>query len=790
MTSDGSPNGPADPARESTELAQPKPRRWRRGLGLTTLALLLIIAIAGSGGLLWLRTSLPQLDGQIVLARSGLHHAVSIERDDDGFVAIKADDDDDAAFALGFAHAQDRLFQMDSMRRLGSGRLAEIVGPAALASDRRMRVLGLRQQAEGQYRDASAKLKARLDAYAAGVNAFLTQHRGALPPEFILLNYRPEPWTGVDSLVWGRLMALQLSYNSGGEMLNAKLKAALPEELYRLLTQHGIASTAMDASAGTDHASNNWVVAGSRTASGKPILANDPHLGLTAPATWYLARLQTPSRTLIGATAPGLPLLIIGSNGHLAWGFTTTTGDVQDVFDEKIDPAHGDQYQTPDGARAFETRQAIIKIKGQPDETITVRSTRHGPVISDALPVKPAPDHVLSLAWTAMSPGDRTAEALLAMNEATTADEFRGALRDFAAPQQNVVYADVTGAIGFVAPGRVPVRRNLFDQSRLPVPGWTDSTDWIGTVPFEDLPQVSNPPSGWIATANNDVSAYAKGGFYGQSWDVGYRYRRIAGHLDKLSGMTLDDSSAIQRDIVSLNAQSALRAWLPLSKGHADVVDALRSWNGEMRRDRPEPLITISWIDHLADRLLAKRLGGLYAEWWFWQTDVLLSLSRDDRWCDDPATTAVETCQEQVSAALDDALRDLARRYGDDWRSWRWGDAHRVTFENPLWRQVPVISRLLRGTLPDDGDNVTVDNASALPSLPGDYPVIHGPSMRYSVDMAHPLDPVFALAGGQSGNPLSPHYDDQLPSWRDGVAKRILTRLTHHLMLQPAAGTP
>lgn len=765
-------------------------RSWCRRGGLAVIVLILIVLLLAGGGFLWLRTSLPQLDGEIALAAPGLHHAVSIDRDDQGFVAIKAQDDDDAAFALGFAHAQDRLFQMDSMRRLGSGRLAEVVGPAALPSDKRMRVLGLRRQAEEEYAEASPVLKARLDAYAAGVNAFLAQHRGAWPPEFVLLNYRPEPWSGVDSLVWGRLMALQLSYNSAGEMLNARLKATLPDELYRVLTERGIASTAMDAPAESDHASNNWVVAGSRTASGKPILSNDPHLGLAAPATWYLARIETPSRTLIGATAPGLPLLIIGTNGHLAWGFTTTTGDVQDIFDEKIDPDHADRYLAPGGSTPFDTRQEIVKVKGAPDVVLTVRSTRHGPVISDNLPVKPARGHVLALAWTAMLPHDHTAEALLAMNEATSAADFREALQNFAAPQQNIVYADVSGAIGFVAPGRIPIRRNLYDQSRLPVPGWTDSADWIGVVPFDELPQVSDPPSGWIATANNDITAYAKGGFYGQSWDQGYRYRRIADHLEKISGMTLQDSVSIQRDIVSLPVQAALRAWLPMAGAHADVVAALRGWNGEMRRDRPEPLIAISWIDHVANRLLAKRMGDLFNDWWFWQTDVLINLTTNDQLCDDPARPGAETCKQQVSDALDDAISDLARHYGGDWHAWRWGDAHRVTFENPLWRQVPVVSRLLRGSLPDDGDSATVDNATTVPSLSGDYPVIHGPSMRFSVDMAQPLAPVFALAGGQSGNPLSPHYDDQLPAWRDGIARPIATMLTHHLLLQPTASVP
>lgn len=765
-------------------------RHWRRNTFLVLLSLIVTIGLAGTGGYLWLRTSLPQIDGTIFIQSPGLAHVVSIDRDDDGVVDIKAGSDADAAFALGFAHAQDRLFQMDGMRRLGSGRLSEIIGPEGLASDRQMRVLGLRRQAQRQYDQASPQLKSLLDAYAAGVNAFITQHRGALPPEFVLLNYRPEPWTPVDSLVWGRLMALQLSGNMGDELLGAKLKAALPDDLYRLLTRRGSASTAIDAPANTNAASNNWVVAGARTASGKPILSNDPHLALTAPSTWYLARIETPSRTLIGVTAPGLPMLVIGSNGHVAWGFTTTTSDVEDVFDEKIDPQNADRYLTPDGSQPFETHHEFIKIKGQADEDFVVRSTRHGPVISDARQVKPAPGHVLSVAWAATLPDDRTAEALVEMNRAMTADAFKAALHDFAAPQQNVIYADVAGTIGFVAPGRIPVRRNLYDHSRLPVPGWTDSADWIGMIPFDDLPQVSNPATGWIATANNDVTAYAKGGFYGEGWDIGYRYRRIASHLGTMAGMTLANSEAIQKDIVSLGVHQAIDAWLPALKSHADVVAALKAWDGQMDRDRPEPLIATAWIDHLAHRLLAKRLGDLYARWWFWQVDVLGELASDDHWCDDPSTSVHETCQQQISAALDDAMVDLAKTYGGDWMAWRWGEAHKVTFESPFWRHVPLVNRLLRGTLPDDGDSMTVDCATALPSLDGDYPVVHGPSMRFSIDMAHPLAPIFSLAGGQSGNPLSPHYDDLLPAWRDGVSKPVLTTITHHLVLQPTTSVP
>ncbi|MET1028867.1 MAG: penicillin acylase family protein, partial [Dongiaceae bacterium] len=575
--------------------------RFRRWSLRVFAALLLLVILIGGGGLLWLRTSLPQIDGEIEVAGRGLQHRVSIGRDADGIVEIKAETDLDAAFALGFAHAQDRLFQMDAMRRLGSGRLAEVIGPALLQSDKRMRILGMRRQAQEQYDEASPDLRALFDAYAAGVNSFLAQREGALPPEFLLLRYRPEPWTPVDSLIWGRLMALQLSGNWRDELFDASLKQAVPKELFDLLVNRSNQAASIDWLGRSRAASNNWVIGGKLTASGKPILANDPHLGLSAPSPWYLARIETPTRTLTGATAPGLPLLVIGTNGKVAWGFTTTTSDTQDIFDERLAEGDATRYDTPSGPAAFATETEVIKVKGAADVTLTVRHTRHGPVISDAGDLKPAPGHVLALGWTALLPHDHTPDALLAMNRANDAQEFRVALKDFAAPQQNVVFADVAGAIGFVAPGRVPIRRQLYDNSLLPVPGWTDTTDWTGMIDFDSLPQLSDPATGWIATANSDVSGYAKGGFYGVGWDDGTRYRRIAQLITQAPHpITLEQSVGMQHDILSATLHDAVEDWLKQIGRHDDIAQALAQWDGHMNRQEPEPLIATAWVDHLA----------------------------------------------------------------------------------------------------------------------------------------------------------------------------------------------
>ncbi|MDY0883262.1 penicillin acylase family protein [Dongia soli] len=762
-------------------------RHWILSLAL---GLVLIVAIAIGGGYLWLRSSLPQIDGDITVADKNLQHSVTIGRDRYGMVEIRAETDQDAAFALGFAHAQDRLFQMDSMRRYGSGRLSEIIGPAMLATDRRMRILGLQHQAEAQYQSASANLRHLLDAYAAGVNSFVTQQRGALPPEFLLLRYRPEPWSPVDSLIWGRLMALQLSGNWRDELFNARLEQKVPPALFDLLTDRTSQSASIDWLGRSRAASNNWVISGKLTASGKPILANDPHLGLTAPSPWYLARIVTPGRVLTGATAPGLPLLVIGTNGKVAWGFTTTTSDTEDVFDERLSADDPTRYDTPDGPKAFETRDERIKVKGESDVVLTVRHTRHGPVISDAGDVSPEPGHVLALGWAALQPGDRTPDALLAMNRAANAADFEKALRDFAAPQQNIVFADVAGEIGFVAAGRVPIRRQLYDKSLLPVPGWTGATDWTGMIDFDALPQLHDPQAGWIATANNDVSAYAKGGFFGIGWDSDARYRRIANVLTQSSNpLDLLQTVKLQSDIESTPLRDAVRSWLPQTTGgaHADIVAALGAWDGRMDRQRPEPLIATAWLDHLARRILADDLGPLFDDWWFWQIDSLRHVMSEQAWCDDSRTSPVETCRQQVDLALNDALEELTQHYGANWRKWQWGDAHRVSFAHPIWRNVPLLRDWLDAKLPTDGDNATVSRGSPLPSQgDGLYPHIHGATLRFAIDLGKPDQPLFALAGGQSGNPLSSHYDDLLTAWRDGDVRPILQSVTHQITLKPA----
>ncbi len=425
----------------------------------------------------------------------GLSSPVEIARDDRGVPTIRAKSLNDAYFAIGFAHAQDRLFQMELMRRVGAGRLAETVGAAGVSTDKLMRTLGLYRMAEAEAASASPSLKAALDAYAAGVNAFLKQRRGALPLEFQLLRITPEPWKPADSLVWGRIMALQLSANWHEERLNLALKKALAPDLFQLLLPEikSLAGLPTPWFGRLNVASNNWVIGPQKSESGAALLANDPHLSLGAPAIWYLVHIETSDRQWVGGTSPGMPMIVIGASDRVAWGLTTTSGDNEDLFEEKPIDGNPQLYQTPEGSAPFETRQEAIKVKGGANVVFEVRSTRHGPVVSDLDEDRKDKDPVMALAATFLLPDDRTADALFGMNMARSADEFRTALADFHAPQQNIVFADREGRIGFVAAGRVPVRGKLFASGLLPAPGWTGEYDWTGTLPFDQLPQSSNP---------------------------------------------------------------------------------------------------------------------------------------------------------------------------------------------------------------------------------------------------------------------------------------------------------
>ncbi|HYG87202.1 MAG TPA: penicillin acylase family protein [Azospirillum sp.] len=771
-------------------------RRLSKSLAIVVLAVVLVPVLAAGGLYLWLRSEQPQQTGSVSLP--GLDRPVEVLRDADAVPHIFAANETDAYYALGYVHAQDRLWQMETMRRLGSGRLAELFGTRfggwTLRLDRLTRTLGFYRRAQESYALLSPEAKRALDAYAKGVNAYLATRKEALPIEFQLMRLEPEPWKPADSLVWGKLMTLQLAGNYREELARARVTqkltvqqvhdlypadppgspVTLAAELRELRFDR--AEAALPPPLGFDLASNEWVLAGNRTTTGKPILANDPHLGLEAPVLWYLARIVTPNFTIAGATAPGMPLHALGHNGHVAWGFTNTHSDVQDLFVERVDVQDATRYLTPQGSEPFATRTEVIKVNGQPDEVLTVRETRHGPVVSDLEGIDAGtPGHVLALAWAGLREPDTTGEALYRLNHARSAADVRAALARHVTPQQNVVYADTAGTIGFIVPGLVPVRRK--GDGTLPVPGWDGEYDWTGFIPYEALPQTVNPPSGQVVNANNAVVGPGYPYLLAATWPESWRAARIQ---QMLTGGTfsVEDVAAQQLDTVSLAARDLLPLMLAVPVGGgmaAEAVGLLKAWDGRMDRDRPEPLIFDAWFRTLNRALFADELGSLFGEY-FWQQTLTVKRALTDRqaWCDAAATPKIETCADILKSSLDAALAELAQRQGATVTAWRWGAEHVAPLPHPLLSRLPLVGRWFALPVGTDGNSQTVNRGATRYSDPiAPFAHVHGAGYRAVYDLSNLAQSRYVIATGQSGNPLSRHWGDFVQRWRDGGTVRM-----------------
>jgi penicillin amidase len=754
------------------------------------LSLLVVAVLLAGGFYFYLRSSLPQTEGRVVL--TGPKAEIRIERDSDGVPMISAQDDDDAAFGLGFVHAQDRLFQMELQRRYGAGRLAEVFGEKALDTDRMMRVLGLYRAAEAEIPYLSAEMNRALAAYAAGVNAFLASHRGALAPEFLLLGFAPEAWRHADTLVWGKLMALQLGGNYSGELLRARMARTIsaadlavlyPEypkdapttlaemaPIYRRLAL-GRLYAVLPVAVGPHYASNNWVVDGAHSESGKPLLANDPHLGFSAPGFWYLARLKTPQHDIAGGTVAGAPLVVVGHNERIAWGFTTTTADVEDLFVEKIDPADPGRYLTPQGSVPFTTRHETIAVKRTAPVEITIRETRHGPVLSDVLPAGAAdPGFVVALAATFSMPEDRSAEAVWDINRASDWAGFRSALQKFVGPIQNIVYADVDGTIGFIAPGRVPIRGK--GEGWLPAPGWTGEYDWTGFIPFSALPRAENPPSGHFISANNKIVPDNYPYFLSRDWDLPNRADRIEALLAATPVQTPQASAAIQADTLSLMAQRLvplMTRMVDRREGARAAVELLQHWDFQMDREKVEPLLFTAWLREFSHAVLFGRFGDAISGYWDLRPRVVEAVLTDHRdWCDDPKQPGEESCASRLGKALDEALARLRRAYGEDIKEWRWGRAHVAVFANPVFSRIPVLRDWLTPSIPAAGSYDTLNRGPTnIRDEASPFEQRYGAGLRIISDLASPADARMIATPGQSGNPLSGHFADLLRRWRD-----------------------
>ncbi|MEO8260432.1 MAG: penicillin acylase family protein [Acidobacteriota bacterium] len=816
----------------------------RRAVLNTLVILVALAAMTLGAAYLYARRSLPALDGTIVAA--GLAGPIEIVRDADAIPHIFATAKRDVLYGLGYVHAQDRLWQMEFQRRVGFGRLSEIFGEATVPQDRFLRTVGYGRTARAAWSGMAPGARAEIEAYVAGVNAFIAAHRGSrLPPEFTLLRFAPEPFDGADVVVWQKMLAWDLSGNYALELLRRDLAARVgTEALAELMPPYardglsilpwlkppGVAratspavpdgreapftgraaswSTAFARGISGGHpavrdlllggtvtealGSNNWVVDGTLTASGKPLLANDPHLSSRIPSTWYLVHLSAGSYDAIGASIPGTPAIVLGRNRFIAWGATNVAADVEDLYQERLDPT---------GRFAeFRGRQEPLKIipetiivKGGPPVAIEVRISRHGPLVSDAINANNAATAAgrtlpalepLAFRWTALDPGDSTTAASMRMSEARNWEEFTAALSDFVVPSQNFVYADTAGHIGYYAPGRIPIRAR--GDGALPSPGWTGDSEWTGWVPFDDLPHAFDPPGHAIVTANQRPMPAAYPYLLGVDWPEPYRAQRITDLLRASPRLTPAVFATIQADRLSLHAQAVLPVLLgratPESAADRQAIDLLRQWHGDAGGGSAAAAIFEAWFLRLAPALLTDDLGAAatasYEGRYSFVTRFLIDTLTADaapaepaaahrrgsaHWCDDSRTPARETCAAVVTATLHDAVQELTGRLGNDLTRWRWDSLHRAVFPHSGLDSVASLRALVSRSVPSAGDWSTV-NVGAV-AADRRYDQMAAPGYREIIDLGSVTASRFMDAVGASGHFLSPHYDDFLSDW-------------------------
>jgi len=761
-------------------------RRVRRIAAWVGAAVLLLAVLAVGAAAAWVAASLPEHEGTVLV--NGPSQEVRILCDARGVPHIFAASEPDAYFALGYVHGQDRLWQMDFLRRLAAGRLSEVLGARTVEIDRFFRVLGLHRLAVQQADAMPAPVRQGLDAYAAGVNAYLAARTGPLPPEFTALGYRPEPWQAADSVLWGRLMGMRLANNWREELLRLRMLERLPADRVDALlgtetgqqptTIAGLADTAaalhaaIPSEAISFSASNAWVLAGARTVTGKPILANDPHLGFGAPGLWYLARIVSPDWEIAGVTVPGVPFHLLGHNGRVAWGMTTTHADTEDLVVETVDTQDPGRYLTDTGPAAFAVRTETIQVKGEAARALAVRPTRNGTVISDVLDAAATDGTVLALASTNFDAQDRSAAALYAMNHAIDGVDFAAAASGLGAPAQNVLYADIQGSIGLIAPGRLPVRRS--GDSSLPAEGRTGPV-WLGRVPADAAPRAIDPANGLLVNANNRLVGDAYPHLITRRWPAGFRAERILAVLDPAHDHRPVDSIALQLDVRSSTAEALVPFLLTVQTGDARdraALDLLATWDFRMDRDSPAALVYAAWSRALVRELAKDDLGPVFDDYWHGRPGFLIHALRDDpSWCDRSDTTAPESSGTAMANALHEAVDALTDRFGDRPADWRWGDAHRAQFKHQVLGGVPVLGALTNLTIETDGGDETINRGTTAGGT-GQSPFrhVHGPGFRAVYDLSDLRNSRLAMAGGQVGHPLSNHYRDLLTGRRDGVS--------------------
>jgi penicillin amidase len=846
----------------------PKRRRirWRRVLAGTLIGLLALVVVLAVTGVWAVRRSFPQYGGALRLP--ALSAPVTVLRDPHGVPQLYAQTLPDLMRAQGYVHAQERFWEMDFRRHVTGGRLSELFGESQVDTDRYLRTLGWRRVAEAEWNILSAEVKAHLTEYAEGVNAWLAatapggDPSGKVSLEYAVLalqngDYRIESWHPVDSLAWLKAMAWDLRGNMTEEIgratiLGAGLSRAQVEQLYppypydlnrpivgggtvsggafvagapaapaRATEPHLLAAAAaapmlaaldvrtkrlprLLGTNGPQIGSNSWVLGGARTTTGKPILANDPHLGPTMPSIWYQIGLHCAcGYNAAGFSFSGVPGVVIGHNDRVAWGFTNLGPDVTDLYLERVS---GDEYEVDGQRRALEKREETIRVAGGDPVTLTVRTTRHGPLLSDVSEeLRDIGGGMgVALRWTALDAG-YTAEALFGLNTARNWADFRAAAARFEVPAQNMIYADVDGNIGYQSPGRIPVRAK--GDGKWPAPGWDSGYDWTGTIPFAELPTVYNPAEGFIVTANQAVTGPSYPRFLTDDWSYGYRSQRINDMIGTAGRLSTVDVQRMQFD--SRNGMAPrlvpllLRTQLSGSAARAQAL--LRDWDYQQPADGPDGTrqgrssAAAAYYNAVWRHLLLRTFDELPEDHrpdggdrWF---EVVRALLADPAspWWDDRSTPSTEDGAAMIAAAMRDSDRELRDRLGTEPTRWRWGKLHTLTVRNQTFGDSGIgpIEWLFNNPPAGTSGGDSIVNATGW-SAPDGYEVNWVPSMRMIVDMSNLDESRWINLTGASGHAFSEHYTDQFEMWRSGATlpmrwaeSTIRREARHTLVLRP-----
>ena len=723
--------------------------------------------------------SRPEEKGEI--AFSSLTSDVKVTRDGWGVPHIFAENDKDLFFAVGYIHAQERMWQMELLRRAGFGRLSEVFGSQTLASDRFLRNFGFKEAALKDYENLTAELKELLTSYSQGVNAWMSSRRFDWPPEFLLLRFRPEPWGILDSLIIKEILALSLCPDFPSELVRAKLveKLGLEKALQVLEQDAGVSSLEKIPSFEVRPnffsfvgGSNNWVLAGSRTVSGKPLLANDPHLQITLPPIWYEIDLHSPNFNVVGVSFPGVPLVVIGHNDSIAWGLTNSAADVQDIYIEQLNDSQ-DSYLDKSGWKPLLKKEEIIQVRGQSKpEKLELLWTSRGPILS---PFIIENGILLSLRWTIYE-GGRIFESLFRLNKARNWEEFCQAAALWDVPSQNFVYADVNGNIGYYLSGLIPLRKKAV--ALFPALGSVEDNEWQGFLEEAQKPIILNPGRGYIVTANNKIVPEDYPFYVSCDFDAPFRAERIEELLLQQEKHTVDSLKRIQNDVFSKRAEFFLPSIKDLNPAEEKAKKAqtiLKSWNGEMAAGKEAALFAV-FMNILEREVLADELGAEYQNYsnlFSHKQAGLLRILSDpvSPWFDRGGPDPVEGKEQIFDSTLTKAYTWLEEKYGPPGK-WDWMSLHSLTYPHALG-QAPLLRFFNRGPYPLAGDKFCI-RASFSRDFIGDFATTWGVSYRQIIDLSDFRNSVCVLSSGQSGHLLSKHYDDQIALWLKGEYRPML----------------